>query len=336
MIMPVSSTHNWNLRQLFKMNEKGTLNFDMAVQRNANVWSNSQKSLLIDSYLQGYPVPPTYAVKEEDGTYSFLDGKQRLTSTFQFLRDEFKIEGVDLVTFEGEEYDIEGKLYSELPENLKDEILSKTLTIYKFEEITQEEIEEMFKRLNNGVALTKFELTRIQLGADTREFIMKVTETEFFNRIKLSTKQINRYVDQELVLQVLSMLTNESPSFSSKDLRAFAEGLGEIDEEVKNTVFTLTEYLNSSLEGIEEKITNKFLKKTHIPIMFKVAQDVKDTVSPQEFGKKIVHFFTVTNKKVGTRYRNASASGSAKKENIAIRYSEMLKAMREELVEVSE
>jgi uncharacterized protein with ParB-like and HNH nuclease domain len=73
----------WPAKQLTKMIERGTINFDNAVQR-GYVWDNNRKSLLIHSMIEGYPIPAFYAAKNDNG-YDMLDGKQRLNTIARIM-----------------------------------------------------------------------------------------------------------------------------------------------------------------------------------------------------------------------------------------------------------
>lgn len=61
------------------------------------VWSTEEKQKLVDSILQGYPIPLlllAYSLRE-DGSKSFeiLDGMQRLNAIFSFIEDAFSVNG---------------------------------------------------------------------------------------------------------------------------------------------------------------------------------------------------------------------------------------------------
>ena len=64
-----------------------------AVQREANVWTEEQKQLLIDSLYNSFDVPKIYCRKAEDkgGVWWLIDGQQRVTTIDQFLRGEFAL-----------------------------------------------------------------------------------------------------------------------------------------------------------------------------------------------------------------------------------------------------
>ena len=66
-------------------------------QRNL-VWTTKQKSFLIDSILNTYPVPELYMqdITNEDGTKQFIvvDGQQRITACLEFINNLFQTHNV--------------------------------------------------------------------------------------------------------------------------------------------------------------------------------------------------------------------------------------------------
>lgn len=48
-------------------------------------WSKDKQSALIESFLLNIPVPPIYLAEDEYGRYSVIDGKQRVTSIYNFI-----------------------------------------------------------------------------------------------------------------------------------------------------------------------------------------------------------------------------------------------------------
>jgi len=88
---------SWTAKQLGAMVKSGKINFDHIVQR-SYVWERSRKSGLIESMIIGYPVPPIFAKRIDDGTgkrggniYYIMDGKQRLSTVKEYLNDEFAL-----------------------------------------------------------------------------------------------------------------------------------------------------------------------------------------------------------------------------------------------------
>ena len=115
-------------RDFKSMLERGTISFDNAVQRSF-VWKNTAKdnrmSMLIDTMMRGLCVPPLYCncifTDPKDKVYDFVDGKQRVMTVIKYLNDEFPLIGIPTFTMEdGSELDLNGKRFSELPEDFQD------------------------------------------------------------------------------------------------------------------------------------------------------------------------------------------------------------------------
>ena len=147
-----SAKIEWTARKLYKMVQRSEITFDNAVQRGL-VWDNKKKSLLIHSMLSGYPVPPFYAAKNGD-KYDMLDGKQRINAVVDFIGGKFELEGIPEVESPNDDgtsdmVDINTLCFDEIEEPLREELQDYSLTAYYFDAVTEEEVSEMFFRLNN-------------------------------------------------------------------------------------------------------------------------------------------------------------------------------------------
>lgn len=274
---------NWNARQLAKMCMNGSITFDNAIQR-GYVWDVKRKSLLIESMIIGYPIPAFYAKRDENKVFDMLDGKQRSEAICGYLNNEYVLEGVD-------EY--EGKYFSELPEEVQDDIISYSLTVYYFEEITDEEVNEMFYRLNNGKALTTIELTRVK--AKSFDKIKELAAHEIF-KDALKDSQINRYTNEDIVIKALIMLNCEKPSLENKFIRPYI-----IDTEITDamaadvkTALTRIKYVHDSLiESGDVKAAKKLYTRTHlisfVPLAVETHKENVDAFYLASFAK---YFFT--------------------------------------------
>ena len=110
-------------------------------------------------------------------SYSVLDGKQRMTTVFSFINGEFSLsENIPDVEIEGELYEIAGKYFEDLDEDVQQEILRFKFNIQSFEDVTNETIEDIFFRLNNSTPLTKPQKSRPLMGVDNSIFVNEITE----------------------------------------------------------------------------------------------------------------------------------------------------------------
>jgi len=311
-----SSKVNLKVERLPKMERAKTLNFDLVIQRKEDIWDVYRKSMLIHSILTGFPIPPLYATKE-GRIYNIIDGKQRLTSVISFIKDEFALDK-NIPDVDGEK--IAEKTFSQLPEEFQKKILNYEFELHKLEEVTTTELEQLFFRLNNGMPLRPIETTRAILGSRVLRFIEDIAETPFFaEKINLSKKARQRFVDQELILQILLLIHHRNSGFSSKEIREFVKELRqkELRDELKSKIQNVCYYLNEAFPTKQ-----KFLRKLHIPMIFIIAlenQEKARLISPKEFGKWCQHFF----EHIPEEYVQATQSGSAKKENVQKRIAVM-------------
>ena len=114
------------------------------------VWTCAQKQLLIDSMLREYDVPKFYLHKTGKDAYAVVDGQQRLRAIWEFFDGGFAL-AKDAESVDGCE--IKGKKYNELDFDIQDRIDSYNLDFVILEDLEEDEIREMFLRLQNGTSL---------------------------------------------------------------------------------------------------------------------------------------------------------------------------------------
>ena len=320
---------SWNARQLSKMIEKGSITFDAAIQRNL-VWDDHRKSLLIHSMLTGYPIPPMYATKDsESKNYSMLDGKQRSNAIYDFLKGKFTLTDIpEVILDDGTEVDINGKFFSGLDEDMQDALNNYSLTIYYFEDITEDEVSEMFYRLNSGKPLSSIELTRSK--AKDLKTIQSIGKHELFTT-SLTEKAFAKYTHEDLVIKSYIMLTSENPSLDTKAVRPIMETAVFTDDNINllNSVFdrilnaykTIVADTSAETGKISKRIAKRLITRTHmLSIMPIVKRSIDENVSDEVFALWVKNFFCGT--KSVTKYEDYNArctSGSGHAENIKVR-----------------
>ena len=75
---------DFSIREFLTMKNDGELTLQPNYQRNY-VATDLIASKLIESILLDVPIPVVYLAEEQDGSYSVIDGQQRLTSFLSFL-----------------------------------------------------------------------------------------------------------------------------------------------------------------------------------------------------------------------------------------------------------
>ncbi len=323
---------NWSAKQLTKMIEKGSINFDSAVQRGL-CWKDDRKSLLIHSMITGYPIPPMYSAKDEDG-YSMLDGRQRSNAISDFINNDFFLTDVpEVETESGELLDLNGKTFNKLPEDIQDDIKDYSLTIYYFDGINEDEITEMFFRLNNGKPLSAIELTRVK--AKCLDKIKEIGRHELFTST-LTATALNKYTNEDLVIKSWAILNTENPSFETKEIRPLIENADITDEQAGHLTTAYGRILDTYklLKVVDDKENNKIAKRvitrTHLLSLIPVALDsTNNNISIEAFTEFVKTFFN--GKRSATTsdiYNSTSGSGSATSKSVQSRITAITDAYK--------
>ncbi len=316
------STISWTAKALVSKINKGEVVFDNAVQR-GYVWDKDRKSLFIHTMLEEFPVPHFYAAKNEGKGYDMLDGKQRSNTVLSFINNEFELsEATPETTLEsGDVYELIGKRFNDLPEELQDRINDFLLNIYYFDDITDDEIVDMFFRLNNGKAMTAIELTRVK--AICMQQINEIARHDIF-KLALTAKALERYTNEDIVIKSWAMLNIDNPSFETKDIRPLMESADITDEQIIE-LYDCYDRMLQTYEFIKKhggkgatKITKRMLTRTHFIALIPLCkQSITDSITIEAFADWITIFFSgEKSASVNDEYNDAATTGSAKRENV--------------------
>jgi hypothetical protein len=136
-------------------------------QRGAT-WRLRQKQLLIDSVLRGYPLPRFYFEKRVSRdvlgnlqtSLDVIDGQQRLIALSEFREDAWALFDIDdervplPPSIRRERVPWSGRVFSALPERLQAMFLGKDLPVVLIDQVTGDEVRDLFIRLQSGTPLT--------------------------------------------------------------------------------------------------------------------------------------------------------------------------------------
>lgn len=138
-------TLSW-FRDLFS---RTLLDMDPPYQRRS-VWNQNFKDYFVDTVLLNYPAPAVFLYEEitPDGRsmYHVVDGKQRLTTLFEFTSDKFP------VSEESEMHALRGKYFSSFEDSTKRSFWSYQFLLEYVPADDQKVITAIFDRINRNVA----------------------------------------------------------------------------------------------------------------------------------------------------------------------------------------
>lgn len=227
----------WPLFTLSKKRKKIDTNPDY--QRPA-VWTKAQKQLLIDSILRDFDVPKIYLHEKNNDTYDVIDGQQRIRAIWSFYDDEFALPK-DAEPVNG--YEVANKKYSELDMDVATIIDSYNLDFVILDTQNEDEIREMFLRLQNGTTL-KAQEKRNAMPGRMRDFIKGLTNHEFFTKVHFSN---TRFTYDLIAAQMTLLELNKGIcNIKDRDLNAMYEKSKDFDAsstDAKN-IYRILDYLN--------------------------------------------------------------------------------------------
>ena len=265
--------------------KKKKIILDTSIQRKEDQWDRKKKSLLIMSAIQGIIIPGIFAKEvtneNNDMVWEILDGKQRLTTLASFLNDEFKLD---------KSYDDEyaNKKFSELDEEIQNTIKNAEIVINVYQDLNEQETEDIFCRLNNGQQLSNDNLFRAHMGTDLRQFVDNATNKPFMKKVNFSKGQLKKSEDQGVVLAALALISDETINdFSKKSMVQFIDDFKQRYEQERCDEILL------ALDLLDEIIVEKHknLKKVSMPmIIANAALCIKDDNMKKKYADNLNKF----------------------------------------------
>lgn len=193
--------HNWPISKL--VSNRQTINLNPTWQRGA-AWKDPRRVLLIDSILRGMDIPKVYLRKlpaNGPHKYDAVDGQQRIRAIWEFRAGNFSLNHPDPLPAIGGHL-IHGLKFSQLHKSLRDKFDAFQVSVAEITAANNDEITNLFARLQLGVALNPAELRNAML-APARHIIDAIaTGHAFFESTKIPD---TRYKRQDYVSHILAM-----------------------------------------------------------------------------------------------------------------------------------
>jgi hypothetical protein len=238
---------------LFELKRKSeselkTVIMDPEFQRNY-VWNAKQKSELIESILMGIPLPVLYFFQQKDGKFQVVDGRQRLTTVFQFMNNKFPLSGLEILKNEN------GKIFSKLDPLMQSTIEDYQVNVYTIQPPTPEKIKfDIFDRVNrSGTSLTHQEMRNALYQGKSTRMLKELAESNEFQTAIGRSIEHKRMKDRYIILRFLSfyMHFNKINGFEKIEYKSdiddfLAKAMERINAFTENTIDELkTVFLRS-------------------------------------------------------------------------------------------
>ena len=195
-----------NIAWFKQVYENKELEIKPPFQRNP-VWVTRQKSYLIDTILNRYPIPEIYMQETADESgnakYIIIDGQQRIRSVLEFIEGKFFMD-------EKESPDFHGTDFNGLTTNQKKLFFQYNFVVRILPDVSDSELRAIFQRLNkNVVALNKQELRQATYSGPFIGLMNSISDKEAFSKICLFTpNDVRRMLDVEYISELTIALLN--------------------------------------------------------------------------------------------------------------------------------
>lgn len=300
------------------MERLGVFKFNDPIQRNS-VWSIDKKTLLIVSILEEISIGEikTQVIRHNKKKFrNVLDGKQRLTTIRDFVRNRFPLTNALVQSFDenGEKLfiDISGMYFDDLPKQYQHRMLALILDIKSYEDLDDDLKADLFQRWNNGETLKPSQLRKAKMSYDLLFSIAELKTLEVFSS-GFSSNAVNNDMHSDMLLKALSILkTNNNTALDSNTINRFLEedsfSKGDIEE-----LNELGHYLDQTHKLLDEKTVKKSFGASKTATLLYVARKAKEkSRSHEDFASWIEVFFVKDYRKSGY----ATSSGTAKLESV--------------------
>lgn len=201
----------------------GQIMVNREYQRSESVWPPAARSYLIDTILNGFPIPKFSLYQKTDlrsrkTVYEIVDGQQRSKAIHDFFSNRLRISGPS-------EYN--GMRYSDLDEPEQQKFVSYQISVDLFSASNDEEIRQVFRRINSyTVPLNSEEQRHATHQGEFKWFVVSATETysSFLKEIGVFTeKNLSRMLDAKLVTELAHAVQHGIVTSQKKILDKFYE-----------------------------------------------------------------------------------------------------------------
>lgn len=249
------------------------------------VWTPDKKRKLINSILRGWHLPKFYFRVVGDGTFECVDGQQRLVSIWEFYDNKLILDDESAREFGGTRY-------ADLPDKISDAFDDFEIEIEEIEEATEEELEELFLRLQLATPLNTAEKLHA-ISSEMRTFAMDLAKSPFFKeRVALKDTRYAHFVIVTQWLFVEARGIQPQMRFAQlesllRDNRRFSR-----ESDLAKRARATLKYLEQAIPSKTNKLRNRANLLSVLMLAARVlsAGVARKTVSA--FGEFVENFFT--------------------------------------------
>jgi hypothetical protein len=291
-----TTTHN--LAWVYKRYEADELELSAPFQRNP-VWSTTQKSYLIDTILQGYPIPELYIQEftdaEGEDRYVVVDGQQRLRACIEYMNNEFALEATAKQPIKNE-----GQFFRQLEPVEKRSIYNYKFVVRQLPDMSDKEIRSVFSRINrNTVALNEQELRHSTYwGAFIRTMETLAQDKRWKDIGIFSANDVRRMLDIEYISE-LAIAYLHGPQNKKASLDGYYATYENEFEQQSELIRIFRRALSLIIVTLPEISKTRYSKKSDFYTLFQLFTAERDKIldkTPRQVRESLVQFASLVNR----------------------------------------
>jgi hypothetical protein len=261
-----------------------------------SVWNQKYKDDFIDTILNGYPSPAIFVYREitDDGVskYSVVDGKQRLSTLFEFAENKFPVSDQATITR------LRGLSFKELETDVKQSFWAYQFAVESVPSTDEKIINDIFDRINRNVSkLTPQELRHARFDGvfittveQLTDWMLSVLPNNFPSIAPKSRKQMK---DVEFVTRLLLFLEEGVKSYRQHELDAAFndrdldwENQDKVENEFKQVINLIHQLLKNSVDSSIDLTKTRLKNQTDFYSFFGAVAELNQK-TPLEINREI-------------------------------------------------
>ena len=193
--MPAYYYENLPISTLFNCMRKGSIDVEPSYQREI-VWSHSMQEKLIETLLEGFPMPSINFVENNDPSlpkYECMDGKNRLKSIEKYMKGEISVGGIR---------------FDDRTDDEKEDFRSINVQVCIFKQLSYDQRREYFRRIQEGKSLQQ---TEIVWSFEDRPLIIELRKVRKSHLNNISQLwETDRYSDMTLLCNLAAIAMGDN------------------------------------------------------------------------------------------------------------------------------
>lgn len=278
-----------HLQKLY--DQKELYNCDLKTQRQFTWDIERQRQLIISLFKNIIPSILTANIIKNE--IRMVDGRQRLSTIFNFLDNKFSFDNDTIIKINNTEYNVSNMFFKDLNEQLKIRLLSQNIRIEKYFDLTEDEEVDLMVRLNNGKSFSKVERAKLYNYGNINDFISEIKNTDLFKRkVSIAETFKKKLLDDKILIAIFASECNLN-DVSFQNVEEISKRIREnelLTKKNKERIMDTIKYIDLCIP-----VKQKWLNTNNFIPIYKVCKELNDKKINPRVGFSLLESFFMSN-----------------------------------------